>query len=332
MAEGNASEALAHAVCEALKFGGPETLSNPQGLYGMLTDLADLTSPEMRVLRGVLQESQDKRFLEPLAGLSGSSSARDVEVARLRMTHWLTDERLLAEGVSVSCAQGLAEGTARYLGIALPVAEPAPKHQPAPNAKPAPQAQPAKKAEPAPRTAPAPKPKPQPAQAAAPKPQQTPAPRQVQTPQPQPAATPAQQPVAKPASGSKGPGETAAIVVATLLFFGTFAVLGWADANGVLDSFDAQGIPRWIPLVGLMLVEVGLAYVLDGTHVAAGCLGTAYAILTGWTVSALASFEVFHKLLGWSDTVAFVLGMFVIPAIVIFAIAGMGSKDQTPKS
>lgn len=331
MAEGNASEALAHAVCEALKFGGPETLGNPQGLYGMLTDLADLTSPEMRVLRSVLQESQDKRFLEPLTGLSGSSSARDVEVARLRMTHWLTDERLLAEGVSVSCAQGLAEGTARYLGIALPVAEPAPKHQPAPKAKSAPKAQPAKKAEPAPKTAPVPKPKPQPAQAA-PKPQPTPAPQQTQTPQPQPAAMPPRQPVAKPASGSKDPGGTVAIVVATLLFFGTFAALGWAEANGVLDSLDAQGIPRWIPLVGLMLVEVGLTYVLDGTHVAAGCLGTAYAVLTGWTISALVSFEVFHKLLGWSDTVAIVLGMFVIPAIVIFAIAGMDSKGKTPKA
>jgi hypothetical protein len=55
MAQESSAKALADAVCEALKFGGLDALGNPQGLYSMLTDLADQTSPEMRALRGVLQ-------------------------------------------------------------------------------------------------------------------------------------------------------------------------------------------------------------------------------------------------------------------------------------
>ena len=166
MAQESSAKALAAAVCEALKFGGLDALGNPQGLYSMLTDLADQTSPEMRALRGVLQESQDKRFLEPLAGLNGSSSARDVEVTRLRMMHWLTDERLLAEGVSASCAQGLAEGVARYLGIAPSAPEPvhAPETWPDPKPEAAPKEEPILKAIPVS--------KPQPAQAATSKPAQ----------------------------------------------------------------------------------------------------------------------------------------------------------------
>ena len=298
MAQESSAKALADAVCEALKFGGLDALGNPQGLYSMLTDLADQTSPEMRALRGVLQESQDKRFLEPLAGLNGSSSARDVEVARLRMMHWLTDERLLAEGVSASCAQGLAEGVARYLGIKLPVAEPASKAQPTPKAKPAPKAEPAKKAEPASKAAPTP------------------------TPKPQPQPTPASTPKSSPAAGKKGISENAAHAVAALMFFGWFVAILWADGHGVLDGFDARGIPRWIPALGLILVEVGLLYLIDGSHQAAGCLAGSFGVLLVWTLIAVACFALFERM-GWSMTLAVPVGVFVVPLALVFLVAAI---------
>ena len=309
MAQESSAKALADAVCEALKFGGLDALGNPQGLYSMLTDLADQTSPEMRALRGVLQESQDKRFLEPLAGLNGSSSARDVEVARLRMMHWMTDERLLAEGVSASCAQGLAEGVARYLGIKLPVAEPASKAQPTPKAEPA------KKAEPAPKAAPTPTPKPQP------HPQPTPTP----TPKPHPQPTPASTPKSSPAAGKKGISENAAHAVAALMFFGWFVAILWADGHGVLDGFDARGIPRWIPALGLILVEVGLLYLIDGSHQAAGCLAGSFGVLLVWTLIAVACFGLFERM-GWSMTLAVPVGVFVAPLALVFLVAAILPK------
>ena len=307
MAQESSAKALADAVCEALKFGGLDALGNPQGLYSMLTDLADQTSPEMRALRGVLQESQDKRFLEPLAGLNGSSSARDVEVARLRMMHWLTDERLLAEGVSASCAQGLAEGVARYLGIKLPVAEPASKAQPTPKDKPAKKVKPAKKTEPAKKAEPAPKATPTP------------------TPKPQPQPTPASTPKSSPAAGKKGISENAAHAVAALMFFGWFVAILWADGHGVLDGFDARGIPRWIPALGLILVEVGLLYLIDGSHQAAGCLAGSFGVLLVWTLIAVACFGLFERM-GWSMTLAVPVGVFVAPLALVFLVAAILPK------
>lgn len=299
MAQESSAKALPDAVCEALKFGGPDVLGNPQGLYSMLTDLADQASPEMRVLRGVLQESQDARFLEPLVGLSSSSSAHDVTVAEHRMAHWLTDERMLAEGVSASCARGLAAGAARYLGIKLPVAEsePASKAQPTPKAKSVKKVAPAKKAAPTSKAAP--------------------------TPTSQ--SAPASQPAPTPASGKQDQVGTGVIVLAIVMFVGWFAAVTWADGHGVLDSFSAQGIPRWVPALGLILVEVGVLYLVDGSHQAAGCLGMAFGVLLGWVLVADACISLFAYM-GWSSTAAVPIGVFVVPLAILFLVGSIFSK------
>ena len=330
MAQESSAKALADAVCEALKFGGLDALGNPQGLYSMLTDLADQTSPEMRALRGVLQESQDKRFLEPLTRLTSSSSARDVEVARLRMMHWLTDERLLAEGVSVSCAQGLAEGTARYLGIAPSAPEPvhAPETRPDPKPEAAPKEEPILKAIPVS--------KPQPAQAATPKPAQvvTPKPQLTPTPQPQPAPAPAQTPSADPAQaafmaaagGKKGLSERASTILSIFLVIGSVFFVIWGNDSGLFYEFAYRGIPSWVAALGFMAAEVGVMYLVDGTHRVAGCLTRAFGVLIGWTVIAMGSHYYLWYYLGWTQTAAILVGVIVLPLLVFLLIGYVRSR------
>lgn len=321
MAGATNSTSLANAMRDALTASGMGVLHNPKALYGALSDLMPSKTPEMKVLHTVLAESQDMHVLEGLEQLTGASKSSDVKAVAQRIKYWLTTERLLAEEVSQSVAEGLAKGTAAYLGIKLGNTSLFPKAvAKTPSAAPA-----TEKSTPKTDSVPKPTPKPATPKPATPKP--APAPKVAPAPAPTPAPV---SPSTTPAdNGGNGWWPTALAIILLAAALGAIIAM---DTFGTLADLEASGVPRPVSVGGVMLATVLIAYLADHSGEAIGCLGIVYLyfIIMGLWVVLMINIG---KYLGMSDNSLFVAFMaittLVVPGLLIGLFLGQGDNGSS---
>lgn len=336
MAGATNSTSLANAMRDALTASGMGVLHNPKALYGALSDLMPSKTPEMKVLHTVLAESQDMHVLEGLEQLTGASKSSDVKAVAQRIKYWLTTERLLAEEVSQSVAEGLAKGTAAYLGIKLGNTSLFPKAvAKTPSAAPA-----TKKSTPKTDSVPKPTPKPATPKPATPKPA-TPKPATPKpatpTPAPAPKVAPAPAPTPAPVSPSTTPAGNGGngwwpTALAIILLAAALGAIIAMDTFGTLADLEASGVPRPVSVGGVMLATVLIAYLVDHSGEAIGCLGIVYLyfIIMGLWVVLMINIG---KYLGMSDNSLFVAFMaittLVVPGLLIGLFLGQGDNGSS---
>ena len=110
----NETLAFAEAVRLTLACCGAEVFEDPQRFTTYLNDMTDVRSEEMRVLK-------NNCTAELLAPFKGADSMTSVDLKRAAelAQGYLVDERLINAETSRSIARGMAEGVAKWRGLAI---------------------------------------------------------------------------------------------------------------------------------------------------------------------------------------------------------------------
>ena len=128
------------------------------------------------------------------------------------------------------------------------------------------------------------------------------------------------------AGGKKGLSERASTILSIFLVIGSVFFVIWGNDSGLFYEFAYRGIPPWVAALGFMAAEVGVMYLVDGTHRVAGCLTRAFGVLIGWTVIAMGSHYYLWYYLGWTQTAAILVGVIVLPLLVFLLIGYVRSR------
>ncbi len=105
---------LRECVHAVLRMGGVELLEQPPRFLGMVMDLADTESVEMRVL----ERGCDAELLGPYAEAAREGTTAALDTAMARVSRLLTEDRLIQPEVAQSVAREIAWGLAFFLGVA----------------------------------------------------------------------------------------------------------------------------------------------------------------------------------------------------------------------